>query len=45
MYGSGMFVINPPYTLPQALAPALERLVQLLGQDDAAAERLEWNIV
>jgi 23S rRNA (adenine2030-N6)-methyltransferase len=45
MYGSGMFVINPPYTLPETLEPALDLLVQLLGQDAAADRQLEWNIV
>jgi 23S rRNA (adenine2030-N6)-methyltransferase len=40
-----MFVINPPYTLPETLEPALDLLVQLLGQDAAAGRQLEWNIV
>lgn len=44
MYGSGLFVINPPYTLPDALEPTLAALVRVLGQDDAAAHRLEWQI-
>lgn len=44
MYGSGLFVINPPYTLPDALTPALDSLVSLLGQDAGAARHLEWNI-
>ncbi len=45
LYGSGLFVINPPYTLPEALDPTLTALVGLLGQDDAAGQRLDWNIV
>lgn len=38
---SGMFVINPPHTLRQALAPALPQLVQRLGQDQHAGFTLE----
>ncbi|MEY3912162.1 MAG: hypothetical protein RL509_206 [Pseudomonadota bacterium] len=34
---SGIFLINPPYTLAKTLRPALEQLVQLLGQDRHAA--------
>jgi 23S rRNA (adenine2030-N6)-methyltransferase len=34
---SGVFLINPPYTLAKTLRPALEQLVQLLGQDRHAA--------
>ncbi len=45
LYGSGMFVINPPYTLPETLEPALASLVRLLGQDEGAGQQLEWNIV
>lgn len=44
MYGSGLFVVNPPYTLPAVLEPALDVLVERLGQDEAAEQRLEWNI-
>ncbi len=44
MYGCGLFVINPPYTLPEALTPALDSLVSLLGQDAGAARHLAWNI-
>lgn len=35
--GSGMFVVNPPWTLEATLADALPRLVELLGQDRDAA--------
>jgi len=38
---SGMFLINPPYTLKAALAPALPQLVARLGQDAHAAFTLE----
>ena len=38
---SGMFVINPPYTLRAALQPALVQMQALLGQDRHAAHTLE----
>ncbi|KAF1046424.1 MAG: Ribosomal RNA large subunit methyltransferase J [Xylophilus sp.] len=38
---SGMFLINPPYTLKAALAPALPQLVEILGQDRHASFVLE----
>jgi 23S rRNA (adenine2030-N6)-methyltransferase len=38
---SGMFLINPPYTLKDQLKPALPQLVELLGQDAHAAFTLE----
>jgi len=38
---SGMFVVNPPYTLKAALAPALPQMVAALGQDRHAAFSLE----
>lgn len=34
--GSGMFVINPPYTLHDTLAGVLPWLVEVLGQYDGA---------
>ncbi len=39
--GSGIFVINPPYTLKAQLEPALPQLVQCLGQDTHAMSVLE----
>ncbi|MDO4681548.1 MAG: 23S rRNA (adenine(2030)-N(6))-methyltransferase RlmJ [Lautropia sp.] len=36
LYGSGMFVINPPYTLAAALKEAMPVLQRLLGQDESA---------
>lgn len=39
--GSGMFVINPPHTLHERLAPCLPYLSALLGQVDGASHRLE----
>lgn len=41
MHGSGMFVVNPPWTLRDALADSLPYLVDVLGQDDGAAFTLE----
>jgi len=38
---SGMFLINPPYTLKAALQPALSQLAKLLAQDSHAAFLLE----
>ncbi len=38
---SGMFVINPPFTLKPALAAALPQMVAALGQDRFAASSLE----
>lgn len=40
MYGSGMFVINPPWTLRKSLNDALPWLVRQLGQDAKAAYTL-----
>lgn len=36
MHASGMFVINPPYTLPERINPVLPELSALLGQDNHA---------
>lgn len=44
MHGSGVFIINPPYTLPDTLAEALPALVNLLGQDDYARYTLRSAI-
>jgi len=41
LFGSGMFVINPPWTLYDRLAQALPWLVETLGEDDHAAYTLE----
>jgi 23S rRNA (adenine2030-N6)-methyltransferase len=38
---SGMFLVNPPYTLKPALAPVLPQLAALLAQDEHAASSLE----
>ncbi len=41
LHGSGMFIVNPPYTLFDKLAEALPWLVEHLGQDMHAAYELE----
>jgi len=41
LFGSGMFIINPPYTLYDKLAEALPWLVETIGQDEHAAYTLE----
>jgi len=41
---SGVFVLNPPYTLKAQLEEALPVLVKLLGQDKFAAQKLEAKI-
>ncbi len=40
MYGSGLFVINPPWTLRDQLEQGLPTLTELLARDDGA----EWSI-
>jgi 23S rRNA (adenine2030-N6)-methyltransferase len=44
LFGSGMFVINPPYTLPDTLAASLPVLVAALGQDDRAGFDLDCRL-
>ncbi|HYR25866.1 MAG TPA: 23S rRNA (adenine(2030)-N(6))-methyltransferase RlmJ [Aquabacterium sp.] len=41
LFGSGMFIINPPWTLYDSLAQALPWLVETIGQDEHAAYTLE----
>lgn len=41
--GSGIFILNPPFTLKGLLEPALKQLVGLLGQDQHAASVLETS--
>jgi 23S rRNA (adenine2030-N6)-methyltransferase len=40
MHGSGMFVINPPWTLEQTLADTLPAMAQLLAQGPGARHTL-----
>ncbi|KVE33501.1 23S rRNA (adenine(2030)-N(6))-methyltransferase RlmJ [Burkholderia sp. TSV86] len=41
LFGSGMFVLNPPYTLINTMKEALPYLVEVLGQDADATFRIE----
>lgn len=36
MHGSGIFIVNPPYTLPKILAETMPILTQLLALDETA---------
>ncbi len=44
LYGSGMFVINPPHTLPATLANLMPGLTKLLAQDAAASFKLNYEL-
>ena len=44
LHGSGMFIVNPPYTLPVTLKQTLPTLVKLLAQDESAAFTLEQRM-
>lgn len=44
LYGSGMFILNPPYTLASALKETLPYLVDALGQDETAQFTLESRV-
>jgi len=41
MFGSGMFILNPPYTLHATLQQAMPLLVKALGRDEEAQFHLE----
>jgi 23S rRNA (adenine2030-N6)-methyltransferase len=41
MHSSGMFILNPPYTLEPILRETMPYLVQVLGQDSGATFRIE----
>ena len=43
MHGSGMFILNPPWTLHDELKVVMPYLVKLLGQDDCAGFELEYR--
>jgi 23S rRNA (adenine2030-N6)-methyltransferase len=43
MFGSGMFVINPPWTLAKTLEDTLPVLAKLLGKNNEATFRLTHN--
>jgi len=44
MYGSGLYVINPPWNLPRRLKPALAWLAEQLGQSGEGSYVLESEI-
>lgn len=44
MYGSGLFVINPPWTLPKALEEAMPLLAETLGSEGQGSYTLEHRI-
>lgn len=44
LYGSGVFVINPPHTLPAALQQALPELARRLMQGEGAGFELDFEI-
>ena len=44
LHGSGMFILNPPWTLPAALRPVMPYLVKALGQDDRAGFGLDFEL-
>jgi len=44
MYGSGLFIINPPWTLPAILDSTMPQLTQLLALDNTADYLLESQI-
>ena len=41
LHSSGMFILNPPYTLEATLREVMPYLVQVLGQDAGASFRIE----
>jgi 23S rRNA (adenine2030-N6)-methyltransferase len=44
MYGSGLFIVNPPWNLPATLKKVMPYLVQVLGLDEGAKFELEAMI-
>lgn len=43
MQGSGMFILNPPWTLEKTLKDVMPYLVEVLGQDREAGYTLEYR--
>ncbi len=43
LFGSGMFILNSPYTLPKAMKETMPWLVDALGQDKSAQFKLEFR--
>jgi 23S rRNA (adenine2030-N6)-methyltransferase len=44
MYGSGLFIVNPPWTLPETLAEVMPYLVDKLGLDAGANFEIDSHI-
>ena len=44
LYGSGMFVINPPWTLPAVLQDLLPWLARRLALDERASQSLQFRL-
>jgi 23S rRNA (adenine2030-N6)-methyltransferase len=44
LFGSGMFIVNPPYTLPNAMKETMPWLVEALGQDKVAQFKVEFRL-
>ncbi|BAW81157.1 hypothetical conserved protein [Candidatus Nitrosoglobus terrae] len=44
LYGSGIFILNPSWKLPEALGLIMPYLVKILKQDNNADFTLEWNL-
>jgi 23S rRNA (adenine2030-N6)-methyltransferase len=44
MFGSGLYIINPPWNLPKAMNESLPFLTHLLGQDESASHQLIFEI-
>ncbi|CAG4885338.1 Ribosomal RNA large subunit methyltransferase J [Georgfuchsia toluolica] len=43
MHGSGLFIVNPPWTLKKILQSTMPLLTKALAQDDSAAFKLETS--
>jgi len=44
MHGSGLFIVNPPWMLPETLGEVMPYLVKVLGQDAGAGFSVEHKI-
>ena len=44
MYGSGLFIVNPPWTLPKTLQTVLPYLAHKLALDDGASYEIDSHI-
>lgn len=44
MFGSGMFIVNPPWTLPTTLETCMPRLTDTLALDNSAEFTLDFNL-